>query len=50
MNIKTNNSVANSIKKLISNNYISRTKNNKLNKKGVAFYTYSINLQAFLPL
>jgi hypothetical protein len=42
--------VANSIKKLISNNYISRTKNNKLNKKGVAFYTYSINLQkAILP-
>ena len=50
LNIKTNNSVANSIKKLISNNYISRTKNNKLNKRGVAFYTYSINLQkAILP-
>ena len=45
LNIKTNNLIADCIKKLIKNNYISRTKSKKLIKKGVPYYSYTINTE-----
>ncbi|QKF67170.1 hypothetical protein AVENP_1624 [Arcobacter venerupis] len=45
LNIRTNNSIADCIKVLIKNQYIKRVKNKRLIKKGVAFYTYEINIE-----
>jgi signal recognition particle GTPase len=43
LNIKTNNSIADFIKVLIKNKYITRVRNKRLIKKGVPFYSYVIN-------
>lgn len=43
LNIKTNNSIADCIKALIKNKYITRVRNKRLIKKGVPFYSYVIN-------
>lgn len=51
LNIKTNNSIADCIKVLIKNRYITRVRNKRLIKKGVPFYSYVINEQKpLLPI
>jgi hypothetical protein len=43
LNIKTSNTISNCINVLIKNQYITRSKNKQLIKKGVPFFSYSIN-------
>lgn len=51
LNIRTNNSIAECLKVLIKNNYITREKNKRYIKKGVPFYSYKINTRkSLLPL